>query len=59
MRSPEIKTYFPPFELNKPIASHGIARVLKSNTDAYRESDILACPLPIMQYSTKVIEPSP
>src|SRR5271170_3769880 len=29
MRSAEIKTYSPPFELNKPILSHGIARVLK------------------------------
>lgn len=33
--------------------------MLKSNTDAYRKGDILACPLPIMQYSTKVIGPGP
>ena len=57
MRSPEIKTYFPPFELNKPMGSHGIARVLKSNMDAYREGDIVAGPIGIMQYSTRVITP--
>lgn len=58
MRSPEIKSYVPPFDLQKPILSHGIARVLKSNTGAYREGDILAGPMSIVQYSTRVIEPS-
>jgi len=33
MRSPEIKTYSPPFELNKRILSHGIACVLKSDAE--------------------------
>jgi NADPH-dependent curcumin reductase CurA len=57
MRAPETKSYFPPFELNKPMLSHGIARVLKSNTEAFREGDIVAGPLSITQYSTRVIEP--
>ena len=57
MRSPEIKTYFPPFELDKPMGALGIARVLKSNTDAYREGDIVAGPMDIVQYSTRVITP--
>ena len=57
MRAPEIETYFPPFELNKPMGSHGIARVLKSNTDAYREGDIVVGPIGIVQYSTRVITP--
>jgi NADPH-dependent curcumin reductase CurA len=58
MRSPEIKTYFPPFDLNKPMLSHGIARVIKSNADAYHEGDVVAGPMPIVQYSTRVIEPN-
>jgi NADPH-dependent curcumin reductase CurA len=56
MRAPETKTYFPPFELNKPMLSHGIARVLKSNTESYHEGDIVAGPMSIVQYSTRVIE---
>src|SRR5271170_3963571 len=44
MRSLEIKTYSPPFELNKPILSHGIARVLKSDAAGYHEGDIIARP---------------
>lgn len=58
MRSPEIKTYFPPFELNKPMVSHRIARVLKSDVEGYHEGDIIAGPISIAQYSTKVIEPN-
>lgn len=58
MRSPEIKTYFPPFDLDKPMMSHGIARVVKSNSDTYHEGDIVAGPMPIMQYSTTATDPS-
>jgi NADPH-dependent curcumin reductase CurA len=46
MRSPEIKTYFPPFELNKLMVSHGTARVLKSDAEGYHEGDIIAEPFP-------------
>src|ERR1700728_5430882 len=53
MRSPEIKTYFPPFELNKPMVSHGIARVLKSDAEGYHEGDIIAGPISIAQHSTR------
>jgi NADPH-dependent curcumin reductase CurA len=56
MRSPEIKTYFPPFELGKPMMSHGIARVVKSNSDTCHEDDIVAGLMPIMQYSTTAID---
>src|SRR5271155_233337 len=58
MRSPEIKTYSPPFELNKPMLSHGIARVLKSDVERYHEGDIIVGPISIAQYSTGVIEPN-
>jgi hypothetical protein len=58
MRSPEIKTYSPPFELNKPMVSHGIARVLKSDAEGYHEGDIIAGPISIAQHSTRVIEPN-
>jgi NADPH-dependent curcumin reductase CurA len=58
MRSPEIKTYSPPFELDKPMLSHGIARVLKSDAEDYHEGDIIAGPISIAQYSTRVIEPN-
>jgi NADPH-dependent curcumin reductase CurA len=56
MRSPETKTYFPPFELSKPMVSHGIACVLKSDAEGYHEGDIIAGPISIAQYSTRVIE---
>lgn len=44
MRSPKIKSYSLPFELNKPILSHGIACVLKSDAGGYHEGDIIAGP---------------
>lgn len=52
MRDPKIETYFPPFSLNEPMGSIGIARVIKSDSDKFAEGDIVTGGLPIQQYSS-------
>jgi NADPH-dependent curcumin reductase CurA len=56
MRSSEIKTYFPPFELNKPMVSHGITRVLKSDAEGLPRRRHYCRAISIAQYSIGVIE---
>lgn len=41
MRSPEKKSYFPPFELGKPITNRSIMKVVKSNGSSFKEGDVL------------------
>jgi NADPH-dependent curcumin reductase CurA len=53
MRNPEAKSYSPPFELNKPITNRSIFKVVKSNTDQYKEGEVLITRgiTPIEEYS--------
>jgi NADPH-dependent curcumin reductase CurA len=41
MRAPESKSYSAPFELGKPITNRSIFKVVKSNTDQYKEGEVL------------------
>jgi len=50
MRAPEVKSYSPPFDLNKPIPSRCIAKVLKSNNSLYQPGDLVVGFLPVQQY---------
>lgn len=51
MRDPETKSYSAPFELNKPITSANISRVLKSDTEKLKPGDIIRCFAPVQEYS--------
>jgi len=50
MRSAEVKSYAPPFFLNKPIESATIAKVVRSNNASYKEGDLIIGRLPIQDY---------
>lgn len=50
MRSAEVKSYAPPFFLNKPIESATIAKVVRSNNASYKEGDLIIGRLPIQEY---------
>ncbi|OJZ84436.1 hypothetical protein ASPFODRAFT_48464 [Aspergillus luchuensis CBS 106.47] len=50
MRPAHIKSYSPAFTLNAPIDSSIIGKVLRSNTPAYKEGDLIIGFLPIQQY---------
>ncbi|OBT61006.1 hypothetical protein VE03_09727 [Pseudogymnoascus sp. 23342-1-I1] len=52
MRGAEIKSYSPPFELNKPVHSISIAKVLRSNSAIYSEGDLIIGQVPIQEYVT-------
>jgi NADPH-dependent curcumin reductase CurA len=41
MRAPGKKSYSPPFELGKPITNKSIFKVVKTNTDRFKEGDVL------------------
>ncbi|AEO60320.1 hypothetical protein MYCTH_2309470 [Thermothelomyces thermophilus ATCC 42464] len=51
MREGNIKSYAPAFELGGPITNGAIARVLKSDTDAYKAGDIVLGHLPTAEYA--------
>ena len=53
MRSPEKKSYAPPFELGKPITNRSIFKVVKSATDSFKEGETLTSvrPTSIEEYS--------
>ncbi|OOQ87773.1 Zinc-type alcohol dehydrogenase-like protein PB24D3.08c [Penicillium brasilianum] len=50
MRPAEVKSYAPAFDLNQPIESASIAKVIRSNTDAYKEGDLVIGHVPIQEY---------
>jgi NADPH-dependent curcumin reductase CurA len=50
MRPAEVKSYAPAFDLNKPIESASIAKVLRSNTDSYKEGDLVIGHVAIQEY---------
>ncbi|KAI4132238.1 MAG: hypothetical protein LQ338_000790 [Usnochroma carphineum] len=51
MAPPEKKSYFPPFELGKPITNSTIAKVLKSANSKFKEGDIVLGMIPTAEYS--------
>ncbi|KAH8728361.1 NADP-dependent leukotriene B4 12-hydroxydehydrogenase [Phaeosphaeriaceae sp. PMI808] len=53
MRSPQGKSYSPPFELGKPITNRSIFKVVKSNNEKYKEGETLITRgvTPIEEYS--------
>jgi hypothetical protein len=50
MRPATVKSYSPPYHLNKPINSFGIGKVLKSNNASYQEGQLIIGQLPIQEY---------
>lgn len=50
MRPVEQKSYSPPYQLNTPIDSFAIGKVLKSNTPVYQEGQLIIGELPIQEY---------
>ncbi|KAJ5883381.1 NADP-dependent oxidoreductase RED1 [Penicillium subrubescens] len=50
MRPAEVKSYAPAFDLNKPIESASIAKVIRSNTDSYKEGDLVIGHVAIQEY---------
>lgn len=51
MRPAGTKSYSPAFELNGPVTNDTVARVLKSDTDAYKPGDLVVAHLPIAEYA--------
>ncbi|KAL2163786.1 hypothetical protein VTH06DRAFT_5845 [Thermothelomyces fergusii] len=51
MRDANIKSYSPPFELGGPVTNGAVARVLKSDADAYRPGDLVLGMLPTAEYA--------
>jgi len=53
MRSPEKKSYSPPFELGKPIGNGSIFKVIKSGTSKFAPGDVAVClaPIPTSEYA--------
>lgn len=49
LRSPEKKSYFPPLPLNGPVLNGGIGKVTASNSDTFKEGDLIQGRLPIQQ----------
>lgn len=41
MRAPEVKSYSPPFELNKPITSRGVSSVVVSKSNKFKKGDVI------------------
>ena len=44
MRSPEIKSYTPPFDIGKPITNSAIVSVVKSDHSKFKSGDVLYAP---------------
>lgn len=51
MRDPAVKSYSPPYQLNKPITSATIARVLKSDSSKFVAGDLIYGTVSNEQYS--------
>jgi NADPH-dependent curcumin reductase CurA len=51
MRSPEKKSYSPPFELNKPITNAVVAKVLKSDNPKFQAGDLIVGMMNTEEYS--------
>ncbi|KAF2206100.1 NADP-dependent leukotriene B4 12-hydroxydehydrogenase [Delitschia confertaspora ATCC 74209] len=53
MRPANVKSYSPPFELNKPITNRAISKVVKSDTSKFQPGDVITTQglTPIEEYS--------
>lgn len=52
MRDPKIKSYFPPFQTDKPIQAMSLAKVLKSSASDFSEGDTILAMVPVQRYIT-------
>lgn len=52
MRAPEVESYSPPFKLGKPITNSGVAKVLKSDIEKFKEGDLVIGMIPMEEYSS-------
>jgi NADPH-dependent curcumin reductase CurA len=50
MRPAEVKSYAPAFELNKPLDSTSIGKIVRSNSADYKEGDLVIGQVPIQEY---------
>lgn len=50
MRDANIKSYAPPFLLEKPLDSRSIGKVVRSNNSTYKEGDLVVGHIPIQEY---------
>ncbi|CAM1510950.1 Fc.00g084630.m01.CDS01 [Cosmosporella sp. VM-42] len=50
MRDPSVKSYSPPFEVNKPIYNSTIGKVIKSDNAEFKEDDLVIAFGPIAEY---------
>ncbi|KAH8551972.1 hypothetical protein BGW37DRAFT_493102 [Umbelopsis sp. PMI_123] len=51
MRTPEKKSYSPPFTLNEPMNGHVVAEVIKSNNPKYKQGDYVYGNGPFQEYT--------
>lgn len=51
MRDPSIKSYSPAFELDSPVVSGTVSKVLKSDNADYKEGDLVVAYVPIAEYA--------
>ena len=53
MRSPDVESYSPPYELGKPVSNGAVCKVLKSGTSKFKAGDIILVDMtcPIEEYS--------
>ena len=51
MRPASVKSYAPAFELGGPITNDTVARVIKSDSDQYKEGDLVVAMLPTAEYA--------
>jgi NADPH-dependent curcumin reductase CurA len=52
MRSPEKKSYSPPYTLGQPIANNTVAKILKSDCSKFKPGDLVTGPIPCEEYSS-------
>ncbi|KAK2762150.1 hypothetical protein FQN54_001157 [Arachnomyces sp. PD_36] len=50
MRDPEVRSYVPAFQLNKPIDTRSIAKILSSNNSKFKPGDLVTGHLPVQEY---------
>jgi len=51
LRSPEVKSYTPPFTLGEPITNNVVAKVIKSDNPKYKTGDLVTGQLTFEEYS--------
>jgi NADPH-dependent curcumin reductase CurA len=56
IRDPAVESWIPAYDLNGPITNDGIARVLKSDTPAYKAGDLVLADLPMAEFATFTAE---